>query len=113
VVVVWIVGAVLGSFSVACADGILVVRAVGCIFVGVVERVIVSVLGAVDLLAVGAMLSATTGTLEDDGLVVTLESVGDNEMLLGGSVVGSICIGEMEGAQKGVELFIGAPAGAS
>jgi len=45
--------------------------------------------------------------------VVTLESVGDGEMLLGGSIVGSTCIGEMEGAQIGVELFIGAPAGAS
>ncbi len=40
-------------------------------------------------------------------------SVGDGEMLLGRSIVGSTCIGEMEGTQNGVSLFVGASAGAS
>ncbi len=105
VVAVRMVGAALNSLSVACADGILVVCAVGCIFVGVVVRGIVSLLGAVDLLP--------TGTIEDEGLVVTLESVGDGEMLLGGSIVGGTCIGEMEGTKKGVAFLVGAPMGAS
>ncbi len=56
VITVWMVGAELNSLSVAFADGILVASAAGCIIVGVVVGGIMSLLGTVDLLAVGAML---------------------------------------------------------
>ena len=82
VVAARIVGAVLGSWLVAYADGISVVLTVDCTAVGSGVRGNMSLLGEAVSLAGDAVLGTTSNDGSDvDGVVVMLESANEGEKL--------------------------------